>query len=381
MKLIDVFYKQFSLEKYKRRLGNFLFLTDIHIDDKYTEGGSVGSFCRVIENRENGAGYYGQAGCDMPRYTLPIVLDKFKEKIPDTDFIILGGDNGPHDFSLTRSPFLENSEYVVNMVRKRYPNSWIVPVLGNHDFPESDIQEGNCEILQKYHSQWRGWIPKTSKNTFRKFGGYYAHRGDIHLIVLNTNYFSKTNIEGCINSKGKCQTQLRWLDGILKRFSGRQEKVYIIGHHPPRRAFFIEKAFFQIVNILNKYENTISAFLSGHMHEDLFYIVDKEEVSEIEEFNSCKCVVLTIPSITPNQTSRGRLFYYNESGLIMDYKQYSVEFGENTITAPITINEEYGFQKEYGEDYKIEKDSLCRLAYLIKKDSYLKETYNKKKKL
>nr|CAD2171978.1 unnamed protein product [Meloidogyne enterolobii] len=89
--------------------GNFLVITDIHIDENITKNGNRSEMCHLDENSGNqtpkeardagekdAIGTYGDRKCDSPPALVDYMLDEAKRRIPKPDFIIWTGDTAAH---------------------------------------------------------------------------------------------------------------------------------------------------------------------------------------------------------------------------------------------------------------------------------------------
>lgn len=91
----------------------------------------------------------------------------------------------------------------------------------------------------------------------------------LRLVAMNMNYCSFENIWLFLNATDPLQ-QLQWLANILQQSENINEKVHIIGHHPPSSC--LDSWSFNYYRIVNRYENTIAGQFFGHSHKDLFKV-------------------------------------------------------------------------------------------------------------
>ncbi len=114
----------------------FWQITDIHYDKFYVENGDDHKFCHQGLNSSSNAGKYGNFHCETNRFLLESAVREMAEINSKPDFILWTGDSSPH----WRHPTNPDWEYIfkaekliMNMIRKYFPNTPIVPALGNHD--------------------------------------------------------------------------------------------------------------------------------------------------------------------------------------------------------------------------------------------------------
>ncbi|CAF3153509.1 unnamed protein product [Rotaria sp. Silwood2] len=106
-------------------------------------------------------------------------------------------------------------------------------------------------------------------------GAFYTTiiRPGLRLVSLNMNYCPKENYWLYINSTDPLD-QLQWLIHWLQYAEDHNEKVHIIGHHPPQDCLVAFSWNFH--KIINRYENTIAGQFYGHRHNDEFAVVYDE---------------------------------------------------------------------------------------------------------
>lgn len=167
---------------------------------------------------------------------------------PNPDFILWTGDSSPH-WSFPDAPnwdYVYAAErYIAGYLAKHFPNTTIVPVLGNHDafrpdnFTANKVEIKGNESLYDSHqyieflerTSWHKLIPdKHAQKDFR-FCGYYIMdmpKINLTIIVLNTNLYYRTGLQD-LDPCG----QMFWLDNKLQTYKALQKRVLITGHVPP----------------------------------------------------------------------------------------------------------------------------------------------------
>lgn len=126
---------------YSREL-QFFHITDLHVDNLYSVDGSISERCHIPKNGNLSGEKLGPGGnysCDPPILLIESALVYMKSINPDPDFIIWTGDSNPHwiegpDFGYIFS----NLKNLTKLFRKYFPDTMIVPTLGNHDTDPPD---------------------------------------------------------------------------------------------------------------------------------------------------------------------------------------------------------------------------------------------------
>ncbi|CAF2554038.1 unnamed protein product [Rotaria sp. Silwood2] len=262
---------------------NVLHLTDIHIDFAYKPGSQADCSqplcCRAGRPvpSHTGAGFWGDyRNCDIPYWTAEVIL-KYAAKLENIDFIYYTGDLPAHNvWNQSRSDQLYSLNTINNMLATIFPNKTFYSAVGNHEaapcnlYPTPNIRTDNISWL--YEALANSWIklglPADTRDSIER-GAFYTTlvRPGLRLISLNMNYCSRENFWLLINTTDPLG-QLQWLIQWLQYAEDNEEKVHIIGHHPPRSC--LASWGWNFYKIVNRYENTIAGQFYGHTHYDEF---------------------------------------------------------------------------------------------------------------
>ena len=124
----------------------FWHLTDIHLDYYYDAKGNAGDWCHltpeyVTQTKPNKKvdGIFGDYRCDGTQILTNAAIDTMQIIEPSPDIILWTGDSSPH-WKYPTPPdwnyIFKAERDIVRRLRNNFPNSTILPVLGNHDsFP------------------------------------------------------------------------------------------------------------------------------------------------------------------------------------------------------------------------------------------------------
>lgn len=170
----------------------------------------------------------------------------------------------------------------MNAIREEFPDTVILPAIGNNDVIVHNNVPCTSEWKAKYFSElFDVWFPENrvpesfnraeASLTFSK-GGYYRHdfkHSDRTLLVLNTMFFKKDN--EC--SLGDGFAQLDWLEAQLEAIEDR--KVLLSMHVFPgvnyfmknNQVFWHEDATERFLEILSRHQSSIELMTGAHIHK------------------------------------------------------------------------------------------------------------------
>lgn len=397
-------------------------LSDVHLDLTYTPGSSVkcgDPLCCRINNmsletghqciKSSGAGYWGeQEGyCDAPLRLADQVIEKFNHAFRNrnpltSDLIFWGGDIHPHDswettkFSLMRSfkiwtRIMKSDMFGLNGNRGKV----FLPILGNNDgypssqfsWPEVTDDDVSTNFITERLSQlWGPWLAsfdETALNTFRQFGYYSVLiNPDLRIIALQTNFCSRFNYWQFYDSKDPGD-QIKWLISQLRDSEQKNQKVYILGHHPISSLFCTENWTRIYLKVLKRFKDLLVASFYGHTHlnEARIYYDDDDTDDPIH-------VGFTGASLTPfGHVNPGYDVYTMDhvSKVVLDHETvyYDVHKANHKRKTEF-ISECHECWSSFGSDrmtYDVENLSLeswCGIYQKLQSNKSLSQTYFEK---
>uniref|UniRef100_T1ITT5 Uncharacterized protein n=1 Tax=Strigamia maritima TaxID=126957 RepID=T1ITT5_STRMM len=355
----------------------FWHVTDFHLDVNYSTNGNPTKMCwRTNTINDMELSKYGNYKCDSP-YTLVQesvkAMQRFSDKL-EPDFILWTGDDKAH---VSESNF--NEDVVVDLIAnltttlsEAFPNSPLVPVLGNHDYyPTHMMPPRKTDMYTRVSDLWSKWLGE-DVILFRN-GGYYSVDlpNKVKMIVLNTVFYYKKNSLINADRDDDPAGQFKWLESVLSQARSQGRKTYITSHVPPgvferhicKGGFqwFHDKYNKRYISIVNDYHDVIIAQFFAHQHSDTFRII----------YSPLGCPVsyiLIAPSITPWNTTLAqvgpnnpgvRKIYYNQAtGQISNYEQFYFDLNNTTNSWSL----EYSARDSYQLDGDITPLALHRLA-------------------
>eukprot|EP00117_Sycon_ciliatum_P018528 scpid47441/ scgid17097/ Sphingomyelin phosphodiesterase; Acid sphingomyelinase len=245
-----------------------LHLSDIHTDSKYAPGSlntcNEPLCCRAWFGPGT-AGDYGAFNCDSPRLLVENLMEHVSKTHTDIKYIIFTGDVPAHNvWNQSRSDIVAAIDLLSSLFTKYFPNVKVYPAVGNHEsapvnsFPPPYVTGHNNHkwLLDTLAKDWARWLPESTQETIR-LGGFYSVELEtgLRLLSLNVNYCNPLNWWLLINNTDPVG-QLAWMRDQLQDAEDKNEKVYIIGHIPPRGGC-LHAWSWTYHKIVNRYSNTI----------------------------------------------------------------------------------------------------------------------------
>ncbi|TRY75626.1 hypothetical protein TCAL_14599 [Tigriopus californicus] len=381
-----------------------LQMSDLHIDTAYSQNGSIAQRCHAGTVEPVGSttsvagvpptqasarlGPMGDYACDPPYALFRSALRAILQLEPKPDVIIWTGDSNPHWVDGPNFDYIyPNLRNISQELLEAFPNTTIVPALGNHDTykPDDypDFKRNNTYgFYSNYIEQgsWGDFIPSSSRETF-KLCGYYTRplivsslaNASLLAIVLNTNIYYYNRLP--LDEEDPCG-QLGWLENQLTGL-GKEQKVIILGHVPPgffeldlhhdhpmfsvRNGQNLTRRFQEIVSRPVLAEKIVAHFF-GHTHTDSFRLIfPLAKGAKISDKTSPHGLIFICPSITPSlyldNHSHGvnpsfRFYSYNQSTAVIDnYLHYYLPLDQVPLSSDVAFTPwklAYNAQEAFG---------------------------------
>ena len=242
---------------------------------------------------------FGRYFCHPPLLLLQSALQKLRSREEKIDAILVPGDlvidrniniYEGQTFDPTKYSLLKNTiSATVEAIKEVFPDVPVAFALGNHDniwadqVPTAQYKPQYYDFLyktfiQEYPPNAAVAGPRTTQNF--KAGGYYAlYLEGLHILVLNTNYWSKWN--HIANDPTIPDLQMAWLEAELENIalSNTSTNALIVGHIPPgtlqdewdgrfggKISYYHPEYEEKYNKIMLKYREIVSITMMGHMH-------------------------------------------------------------------------------------------------------------------
>jgi len=395
-----------------------LLISDIHFDPFY-DGSLFGRLNELPAER------WGEVlegtkppginprGTDTNYPLLKSSLDEARNRLPNPDFILYPGDLMAHEWQTKYDRLAPKSHvedpaayrafttkairFLAAEFRKRYPETAILPTLGNDDSYCGDYSvEPNGPFLSMFAEVWEPLLGANldrpaCRETFSR-GGYYSiplpgvvkHR----LVVLNSIFFSVNFDNACDPVPGTpAIDQLRWFEETVDRAKSAGETVWLLMHIPPGINSFntVESmkqggpvvSFWQpelserFLQLIRRHSNTIRAVFAGHTHMDEFLLIPNGTGQPL----FCKIA----PAISPifGNNPGFQVYHYDRGdGRLENYQCYFLPDRREGASQNERWDLEYEFRSAYGLGAP-NSESLGRLVESLAKDGPSRQLYSK----
>ncbi|KAL0097740.1 Metallo-dependent phosphatase-like protein [Phycomyces blakesleeanus] len=343
--------------------GNFLHVTDIHLDSYYLPGSDPATLCHRngTDSTNNVAGIFGTPGsqCDSPA---TLIVDSFgfmKKELQNVDFILYTGDTARHD----RDPDL------LRTIED-------IPTIGNNDVFKKDNVGPDNTIFQQLQVIWSG-LNLNLTNDFLT-GGYFVQDiipEKLQAISVNTIFFFEPNleIEECKVEGSPGYLHISWIQRVLRDARKSERSIYIVGHVPPKdntgNILYKSTCYDMYINLLGSYSDVIVGQFYGHTNSDALSVIVEDDNSDFSLISATNDksqlrstemvkrkvvgVLFNAPSIIPVYNPAIRVFSYtiksanHRTGTILDWIQYYADISSKA-NEPIKYVVEYVASELFG---------------------------------
>uniref|UniRef100_A0A0N4ZPK3 Sphingomyelin phosphodiesterase n=1 Tax=Parastrongyloides trichosuri TaxID=131310 RepID=A0A0N4ZPK3_PARTI len=298
-----------------------LQISDLHFDFLYTPGSEVQCdepICchqnssrpknkkkKRVRKLKEAAGYWGSLGaCDLPFWTIDVILEDISKKHTDIEYIMLAGDYMSHnDWAYTKEEHLFTVTNLSAIVKKYFPTTPTFWAIGNHEgVPVNSFAPHS--IPEQYRPQWiynaikdagGEWLPRETYKDFEYRGSWSVMVQDnLKLVTINTGYCEATNFWLYLNQTDPDES-LSWLVNELYRAELDGVYVHILAHVPPGDGECLEGWSRNYYRIINRFADTITGQFFAHVHVDGFTVF-YEDMNDIN--TKPTNVLYYAPSIT-----------------------------------------------------------------------------------
>ena len=393
-------YKNFPIpeKKIKKIYGKKSFSTltinDVHLQKDYLYKGRVnckdpsGCCYQKMGDKEEGqkAGYWGtpNSKCDTPKYFWERTLNNLKKEELKTDFILLLGDNYGHNYYRDKGneDLYKWNEYFYDSVLENFPNSTIIPVLGNHEADPVnyfDFDDKNNSVIKNIFPNFKKFLDQKKIDEYINNGFYDLEFNDfgVKFIVLNTQM---TDIENFFLVK-KHTDLLNFFEKLtqsLYESEQKDQKVILLSHINFGNDGIYDGYEKNMYALIERFKETITTSLAGHTHQDEFKFI-KNRKDEVIHVNFISPSITTFDNYNPSFR-----IYKFLNRKIEDYDQYRFNIDFHNKKAEDKIFE-FQFQKAYSfkNEYKLKKwedfEDYHNFNKLLEEDKETQKIYIKNK--
>ena len=314
-------------------------VTDIHLDMEYEEGSVADCIlqlcCRklmdddLIPVKPKLAGFYGTTGkCDANIETVKAFASKAKELNPD--YIMFTGDNVAHNvWTVTQDEVIKATKMQIEAIQEKFGlDTPIYPAIGNHEkAPVDEFHGDETELLYGLADIFKPYLTKDAYETFRKFG-YYTMivKDNLRIVSINCLLCDSFNFNLLYDYK-QTKAMIEWLEKVLSNAEKNGEIVHIMNHIPFVNSQQTLQCTWRIKILLDRYQNIIRGYFSGHSHSEYLSMVHEYYNNTIPIHVNYICSGLTTYS---EYQPSFRLYLIDKKELyVQDYIQYRMNLIES----------------------------------------------------
>jgi len=383
-----VFWLTISLPVIDARIGYFWHISDFHFDANLTEDGPNAACWSPSNSRNGGSGVgggsavfgggsgtvarehkFGNYRCDSTWELVVSAVEAMKAITGENvEFIMWTGDSAARWSTSPRDAkrrVHEAVEAVTSVIRRNFPSSTVYPVVGGADvWPRGQTGPHSAQPFHDLAKLWRTWLPPEAEKTFKKSGYYVIEQArlQLHLVALNTNFYSEQNMLTTDPEDMDPAGQWAWLEEILLKARRRRGTVYLFGHIPPgiyERHYNLNALHWyqdrfnrKYLQLVQTYSDVIAGQFFGHAHTDSFRIIYDDYGRPISWILLAPAVSPREPGLAegsgPNNPSIRLVKFDTNSGQVLDYTQYFLNLTEANINGRAEWRVAYNFTRLYG---------------------------------
>ena len=401
--------------------GQFLHISDLHFNPFYD-----GSLFPQLSSQpvENWAGILDKSqpptfnlmGQDSNYFLIESALDEARRRLPAPDFLLVSGDFLAHNWQISYDRLAKLShvvdpeafraftakavQFLAAELKRRYPTTPILPVLGNGDSDCGDYAiTPDGPFLKMFAAAGRparpGYRPGSVPGVVLPGGALHsevtprqespADRRQQRLLFheIRQHLWNK--------QRGARPDELRWLETALEHAHAAGETVWLFMHIPPGIDSFATDQSLQkngpivtlwhpdstgrFLQLLERYQRTIQAAFVGHLHMDDFRVIRLNDKPVL--FGK------VAPAISPvygNNPGFQVAQYDRQTGAIenyqLDYLTNLSTDGKPTAPSAATWAIEYDFRETYGFS-ALNAQTISQLAESMKSNPSFQQSYMK----
>ncbi|KAJ1659731.1 Endopolyphosphatase [Dispira simplex] len=336
--------------------GQFLHISDIHVDGHYRQGATLDSYChrhsKHPEEQDNDTvGRFGApvSSCDSPIKLVDITFHWLNRIVAaDLDFVLFTGDSARHE----RDDRLPRSVDEVVMLNRYVASRFlalfhpdvtpVIHVVGNNDVePHNWMEPGPNPMLQGLYEAWQEYIPIDQKELYLTMGYYrrVIQPGKLMVVALNTQWFYSSNdaVGACRKADHPGAQQLVWLQDTLEQARDAGVQVIIAGHVAPEFDDYYNSCYTRYSRLVVEYGDMIQGQLFGHNNKDHFYFLANDADSRRPSVKNT--LVPTVPFLGMDQEKPNVSIQKGVPSLIKELmKHYKWVWADRETTQYTVVN-------------------------------------------
>eukprot|EP01107_Rhizomastix_libera_P002920 TRINITY_DN1507_c0_g1_i3.p1 TRINITY_DN1507_c0_g1~~TRINITY_DN1507_c0_g1_i3.p1 ORF type:complete len:438 (-),score=109.58 TRINITY_DN1507_c0_g1_i3:34-1296(-) len=365
--------------------GVFMHVSDLHLDSDYSTQHTVQGFCRKSTVNPLSIPMYchnfaiqqsacpttlGRYGCDAPAALVRSSIAAMKRAVPNPDFILFTGDFGAH-MPKTKDIWKDNIAQGVAIMKEFFPNTLIIPSVGNNDFYSDYVSSCSDESLEYLSNALSAWIPESQMARFKLSGSLEIPINDnLVAISFNSVLYSANGA-----NKDDC-SQNNWLSERLESAKINNRKVFLVSHIPPviddynAKHLWTSESVATFSRIVSNYSSVIAASFFGHVHKLQFKFLSgpqEEKIAPIFVTNS-------ISPVLDNNPAFNVFNYTRQTGSLLDLRTHFLDLETANCVAENWLPE-LDFQKTFGTGKPLDLNTMKTIVTQMSKDPVLLSEY------
>ncbi|CDW90552.1 ser thr protein phosphatase family protein [Stylonychia lemnae] len=272
-----------------------MHMSDWHVDFRYQEGAKRNCRDEICCQAEHGfpteekekARKYGEFTCDIPYVTAEKQMELLSQMVDEKiDMIVWTGDQIGHDLhNVTPLEIIETIDTLSKLIKIYFPETPVIPTVGNHDFYPPNYQAFNATFTDHLHQISEIWRMFLSDNdAIQKFTEYGYYKTDMpksitditgqkaSILGMNSQTCYMYNY-GLFNETNDAAKQLAWLEEILAQAEKDNELIIIAAHMSPGDYNCITQWSNRYQALVERYQHIIRFSMYGHDHRELYDVV------------------------------------------------------------------------------------------------------------
>ncbi|KZV61937.1 sphingomyelin phosphodiesterase [Peniophora sp. CONT] len=344
-------------------------LSDVHTDPQYVVGSDAScnkpiccrDFADSAPTPAVPAGPFGASTCDPPESLAYSMLSAVKEFGRDARFAIFTGDVEEHDTWLVEQSNVTSDLEGFNAQIKSALTMPMYPSIGNHDtVPVNSFPRNNTNttissqwVFDTQSVGWEPWIGSAAAAEVDSNSGSYAvvPKGtNLRIISVNTQFWYKQNFWLYDNDSQVADPNgiLAFMVEQLQAAEDMGQRAWIIGHIPSGKADILNDQSNYYDQVVQRYQDTISAQFFGHSHKDQFEIAYSNFTDQTAA--TADSILYIGPALTPTSGNPAFKIYDIDPDTyeVMDMKVYFTNMSLSTFQTSPTWQLYYSARDAYG---------------------------------
>lgn len=340
-------------------------ITDIHFDEKYIEGGvadcnTPSCCCRELpkpgeEDHILGGKYGANSRCESNLNLMQATAEELAKH--QFDYLLFTGDVirgevwGLEQEDVTKAM----NTFIKTITDKIGMNIPIIPVIGNHEkFTVDQFKLPETDFLATIANAYKPWLTTEAYESLKTYGYYTMKIKGIKLIVINCLLCDSFNWNLMTDNEDS-KAMIKWLENELDLAEKNDEPVHLIDHFPIGNGQQYEQCSHRLRILIERYQNTIKAYISGHTHKDEIFLIKEYYTNNYFFANYAES------ALNPREYKNPSIRIYEvdqKTKLLKDFVQIRMDIAKSNTERTPFWKEYYRAYKFLNQTYLFDADAL-----------------------